>query len=77
MKKQLFIILLMFFLSVTLSAQKTVVQVAGYYEIGAYGTLNDAIDAAIANGTINNTIFQLNPYEVYVLSRSIYIDHSP
>jgi len=62
-------------LSFALYAQKDTVTVAGFYETNTYGTLNDAIEAAIANGTINNTVFKLNPYEAYVLSRSIFIDH--
>lgn len=56
-------------------AQKDTVVVPGFYETNKYGTLNDAIDEAINNGTINNTVFKLKPYEIYVLSRSIYLDH--
>lgn len=57
-------------------AQKDTVTVDGYYETGGtYGTLNDAIQAARNAGTINNTVFKLKPYEVYVLSSSIFIDH--
>lgn len=69
--------LLIFFLifSCYTFAQKDTVVVPGYYETQKYGTLNDAIEAAIQNGTINNTVFKLKPYEQYVLSRSIYLDH--
>lgn len=63
------------FLSCTLYAQKDTVVVPGFFETGNYGTLNTAVEAAKANGTINNTVFKLNHYEAYVLSRSIYIDH--
>lgn len=56
------------------NAQKDTVQVLGYYESGnVVGTLNEAVDAARADGTINNTVFKLTPYEVYVLSRSIFM----
>lgn len=78
MKKLLLILGAMVWLSTTLyaQAQKDTVAVLGYYESGnQYGTLNDAIDAAIAGGTINNTVFKLTPYEIYVLTRSIYLDH--
>lgn len=73
--KKLIMILLVVFLSNLLLAQKDTVVVPGFYETGKYGTLNDAIQEAIANGKINNTVFKLKPYEVYVLSRSIYLDH--
>lgn len=76
MKKLSLFLLAMACLSSTLYAQKDTVVVKGYYETGGtYGTLNDAIDAAISAGTINNTVFKLNSYELYVLSRSIYLDH--
>jgi hypothetical protein len=74
MKQTLLFLSVMAILSITTYAQKVTVVVPGYYETTTYGTLNDAIDAAVTDGTINNTIFQLNPYEVYVLSRSIYLD---
>ncbi|MEG8946841.1 T9SS type A sorting domain-containing protein [Rosettibacter firmus] len=75
MKKFILLIIAFTLLSNFLFAQKDTVVVSGFYETGKYGTLNDAIEAAIANGTINNTVFKLKPYEVYVLSRSIYLDH--
>lgn len=57
-------------------AQKDTVSVQGYYETGGtYGTLNDAIQAAKDAGTINDTVFELTPYDIYVLSSSIFIDH--
>ncbi|HLG38578.1 MAG TPA: T9SS type A sorting domain-containing protein [Chitinophagaceae bacterium] len=80
MKQLLLFLSVMVCLSSTLYAQKDTVAVPGFYESGAiapdnYGTLNNAIETAIANGTINNTVFKLTPYEAYVLSRSIFIDH--
>lgn len=76
MKHSLLFLLVMLCFSSMLYAQKDTVSVQGYYESGnQYGTLNDAIDAAIANGTINTTVFKLTPYEIYVLNRSIYLDH--
>jgi hypothetical protein len=74
MKQLLLFLTVMIFLGSQLYAQKTTVVVPGYYEAGTYGTLNDAIDQAVSDGTINNTIFKLNSYDVYVLSKSIYID---
>ncbi len=75
MKQLLLYLSVVVCLSCTLYAQKDTVTVAGFYETGTYGTLNNAIETAIANGTINNTVFKLKPYEAYVLSRSIFIDH--
>ncbi|MBN2011861.1 T9SS type A sorting domain-containing protein [candidate division KSB1 bacterium] len=76
MKKLLLSLLVVVCLSSMLYAQKDTVNVEGYYATGGtYGTLNDAIETAIANGTINNTVFKLAPFEIYVLSRSIYMDH--
>jgi hypothetical protein len=68
------LLLVAVFLSSILYAAKDTVEVKGYYEAGTYGTLNDAIQAAVTAGTINNTVFKLKSYEVYVLSRSIYMD---
>jgi len=74
MKRLLLVLAAMGLLSSALYAKDTVA-VKGYFESGnKYGTLNAAIDAAIASGTINNTVFKLTPYEAYVLSKSIYID---
>ncbi len=77
MKHSLLLLLVMLGISSMLHAQqKDTVSVLGYYESGnRYGTLNEAIDAAKANGSINNTVFKLTPYEIYVLNRSIYLDH--
>lgn len=76
MKRSLIFVTVIMLLSITLQAQKDTVYVQGFFESGGlYGTLNDAVDAAIANGTVSNTVFKLTPYEQYVLSRSIYLDH--
>jgi hypothetical protein len=80
MKQLLLLFSIMICLSITLYAQKDTVEVPGFYESGGvapddYGTLNAAIEAAVASGTINNTVFKLTPYEAYVLSRSIFLDH--
>lgn len=74
MRHFLLFFLVMVFLSSMLYAQKDTVNVQGYYESGAYGTLNDAVETARTNGTINNTVFKLTPFDVYVLSRSIFLD---
>lgn len=70
----LFVFIVVCFTS-NISAQKDTVVVPGFYEAGKYGTLNEAIDKAIADGKINTTVFKLKLYESYVLSRSIYMDH--
>jgi len=80
MKHFLTFLSVLVFLSIALYAQKDTVVVPGFYESGGvapdnYGTLNAAIDAAIAGGTINNTVFKLKSYDVYILNRSIFIDH--
>ena len=63
------------FSSASLMAQKDTVEVQGYYESDfTYGTLNQAITDVKANGDINNTVFKLSPYEVYVLTSSIFMD---
>ena len=72
--KHLLIFGIILFVGTMSYAQKDTVVVPGYYETLTYGTLNNAIDSAIADNSINNKVFKLNPYEAYVLSRSIYID---
>lgn len=76
MKKMFLFLTIMLSLSITLYAQKDTVYVQGFFESGGVvGTLNTAIDAKIADGTISNTVFKLTPYEQYVLNSSIYLDH--
>ena len=76
MKRLILTLFIAGFLSSGAYAQKDTVAVQGYYESGGtYGTLNAAIQAAKDNGTINNTVFRLTPYDIYVLSSSIFIDH--
>ena len=75
MRKLILFITLAIGLSGTLFAQKDTVDVPGYYESNfTYGTLNTAIQEVKANGDINNTVFRLTPYEVYVLNSSIFMD---
>jgi hypothetical protein len=73
MKKVILFIFVIFLGSNLIAQQKDTVVVAGFYETSQYGTLNDAIDAARAGSTINNTVFKLNSYEAYVLNRSIFM----
>ena len=74
MKQCLLFFAFLFSLSITLYAKDTV-YVQGYYECGGvpscYGTLNDAIQSAIDDGTVNNKVFKLAQYDVYVLSGAI------
>jgi hypothetical protein len=75
MRQLLLIFAVTLFFSSSLMAQKDTVEVQGYYESDfTYGTLNQAIADVKANGDINNTVFKLTPYEVYVLSSSIFMD---
>lgn len=74
----LFITFIAFFSNALFAQEKDTVYVLGFYESGGvapdnYGTLNDAVDKARNDGTINNTVFKLTPYEVYVLTKSIFI----
>ena len=71
MKKSLLFLFLVTCFSITLFAKDTV-YVQGYYESGnQYGTLNTAIQSAIDDGTVNDKVFKLTSFEVYVLSSSI------
>lgn len=71
-----FLFVLFLLSSISSAQQKDTVYVQGFFESGGlYGTLNDAIETAITDGVINNTVFKLTQYEQYVLSRSIYMDH--
>lgn len=69
--------LVMMFFSVIISTllygQKDTVVVDGVYTppIGREGTLNDAIQAKIDNGTLSNTVFKLRAYDFYVLTGTI------
>jgi len=56
---------------ISLYAQKTVVDVPDYWDTGSEGTLNVAVQTAITNGTLSNTIFKLKIYGTYVLDGSI------
>ena len=69
----LFIILTVCLSGFAFAQQKDTVYVQGFYTAGTYGTLNDAVDEARGNGTINNTVFKLDPYEVYVITKTLFI----
>ena len=69
----LFIVFLAFLGNGLFAQQKDTVYVPGYYESGEYGTLNDAVDLARGNETINNTVFKLAPYDIYVITKTIFI----
>ncbi len=73
MKQSLLFFTVFIFLSFSIYAQKDTIDVDGFYTTQQYGTLNDAIEAARAEGTINDKVFKLAPYDVYVLSRSIFM----
>lgn len=80
MKKLLLFLFFVVLFSSTAMAQKDTVVVDGYYELLtsnpdlASGTLNRAIADVKANGDINNTVFELKPYDVYVLTSSIFME---
>ena len=74
MRRTLLTLILMICMGSMLYAQKDTVHVQGFYEAGfVEGTLNDAIADVRANGDLNNTVFKLTPYEVYVLSSKIFM----
>ena len=50
-----------FLLSSFLFAQKTIVEVPDFFDTGNEGTLNDAVQLAIDDGTLSSTIFKLKP----------------
>jgi hypothetical protein len=67
---KLFLFTILF--SSLLFAQKTVVEVQDFFDSGgSEGTLNAAVQSAIDDGTLSNTIFKLKPYGVYVLDGTI------
>ncbi|MBN2425254.1 MAG: T9SS type A sorting domain-containing protein [Calditrichaceae bacterium] len=74
--KQLLLCIIVILCLGSMSFAKDTVDVQGYYESGyQYGTLNAAIQAAKVGSTINNTVFRLKPYEIYVLNSGIFIDY--
>jgi len=78
MKRLLLFLAVIICVSSTLYAQKDTVEVPGFYESGGvapdnYGTLNAAVQTARGNGTINNTVFKLTPYDIYILSSTIFL----
>ena len=67
---KLFLFTILF--SSLLFAQKTVVEVQDFFDSGgSEGTLNAAVQSAIDDGTLSNTIFKLKQYGVYVLDGTI------
>ncbi|MCF7802945.1 MAG: T9SS type A sorting domain-containing protein [Candidatus Marinimicrobia bacterium] len=74
MRKLLILLCITVIGAVPLHAQKDTVYVQGAIESGQEGTLNDAIEAAQADGSINNTVFKLTSYDYYVLTSTIEID---
>jgi len=74
MKRLILSLFLTVCLAGALYAQKDTVVVDGYYETGGtVGTLNNAIESAQSDGSINNTVFKLKLYEAYVLNGVISI----
>ncbi len=78
MKQFLTSVLIILFFSSLSFAQKDTIVVDEYYETGGTeGTLNDAIQAAINDGTVSNTVFKLKTYGTYVLSKAIDLSNQP
>lgn len=74
MKYLLTFLICILLLSVTITAQeKTVVEVLGSYSGGSEGSLNEAIQAKIDEGTgvLSNTVFKLKSNDWYVVTGSI------
>ena len=72
--KQFILIIGLLLISVSFLFAQDTVYVDGIYTGGNVGSLNDAIDAAKNDGTINNKVFKLTQYDVYVLSKSIFMN---
>lgn len=70
MKQLLTMLLIAVFISIPAYAQKDTVNVPDYYDVDE-GTLNQAVQDAIDGGTLNNTVFKLKQYGLYVLSGTI------
>jgi hypothetical protein len=71
MKRFLTVLFVTLLVTVSLLAQKTVVQVPS--DLTGEGNLNNAIEAATNAGTLSNTIFELEPYGYYILTASIVV----
>jgi hypothetical protein len=72
MRRVISILMCVMFLAVSLMAQKKdTTYVNGMYSGGAEGSLNDAVKAAAAAGTLSKTVFKLNRYDWYVLTETI------
>lgn len=71
MKRFVTMLFFMTIVCISLYAQKTEVVVDDFFETGTEGTLNRAVEDAIAGGTLSNTVFKLKPYGAYVLDGSI------
>lgn len=72
MKHFLILLCITILFSVSLHAQKTIVNVPSDPP-GASGNLNNAIQAAISGGTLSNTTFNLELYGYYVLTGVIIV----
>ena len=63
------------FFPALLLAQMDTVDVPDFFTTpgGGEGTLNAAVEAKVAAGTLSNTVFRLKPYGYYVLSSTIVV----
>jgi hypothetical protein len=72
MRHLLAMLVLVVITSLMVYAQKDTVDVPDTYDMGGQeGTLNDAIQPRIDNGTVSNTVFRLKLYGLYVLTGTI------
>src|SRR4030042_3548499 len=72
MKYFLNVLIAVLLFSVSVHAQKVIVNVPDVFASGGQeGTLNDAVQAAINAGTLSNTVFNLTPFGLYILSGTI------
>lgn len=61
----------MLFTASSFAQQKDTTYVNGMYSGGYEGALNDAVQAAVDQGTLSNTVFKLNSYDWYVVTGTI------
>lgn len=70
MKNLVKLLLIVSLFTLSLYAKDTT-DVAGVFESNLEGTLNTAVEEAIAAGTLSNTVFKLTNYDAYVLTGPI------
>jgi hypothetical protein len=66
-----FIICALFFSASLFGQQKDTVDVKGMFSGGVEGELNTEVETALGAGTLSNTVFRLNPWDLYPVTGAI------